>query len=60
MVSQSKMRRQGPSSRSSGMDYCKAYENAIAHDLSDIVYVTPRMKKFLELKGIQYRVRYIF
>lgn len=55
MVNQSKLRRSA--TRSSGMDHSKAYETALSHELSELVYVSPRMQKFLELKGVQYRVR---
>ena len=55
MVSRSKLWRS--SAVNNGLDHHKAYENSLSHELSDVVFVTPRMKKFLELKGVQYRVR---
>ena len=55
MVSRSNQPRK--TSRMNGADYQMAYDKALSYDFSDLVYITPRFKKFLELKGVQFRVR---
>ena len=49
-----------PRRSSSRVDHQSVYDKALSYELSDLVYVNDKFKKFLELKGIQFRVRYIW
>ena len=42
-----------------GVNHQIAYDKALSYELSDLDYVTPKFKKVLELKVIQFRVRYV-